>query len=110
MPNQISPLKTKQLALSGAPAAGGGGANDPERAILDDPELLASVMEAREAVEEAAGPQELRRLLAAARADQAEVERELSAAFKAGDLAAAARLVARLTYHVRLEESIIERL
>ena len=67
-------------------------------------------MEAREQVESTDEPAQLRPLLASAQGHQRRIEGELSAAFKEGDTACAAQLVAALTYYVRLEEAIIAKL
>ena len=67
-------------------------------------------MEARERVEAADGPSELRPLLSSTQQRQRRLEAELSAAFKSGNAARAAALVAQLTYYVRLEEAITQKL
>lgn len=67
-------------------------------------------MEARERVECTEDPAELKALRAETQARQREVEGQLSAAFTSGELAAAATLVAQLTYYVKLEEAIVEKL
>lgn len=74
------------------------------------PRSLPQVMEAREQVEGTDDPAALRPLLASAQEHQRRIEGELSAAFKAGDTARAAGLVAALTYYVRLEEAIVAKL
>lgn len=99
-------------AGGGHHGGGGGGADEGAfgEGTIADPELLMEVMEARERVEASADAAELAALRESARARQRGVEAELSAAFKAGDYAEAAALVARLTYYVRLEEAITAKL
>jgi len=67
-------------------------------------------MEARERVDGTDDPQELQRLLTSTQAQQRRVEGQLSAAFGAGRLERAASLVTELTYFVRLEEAIVEKM
>ena len=76
---------------------------------MTDPELLEAIMEAREAVEAADGA-----ALTALRARHASaadaVARDLSAAFAAGDEAAARVAVVRLRYATRVLQAATDRM
>lgn len=75
-----------------------------------DPKLLLEVMEAREAVDEAkAGSEELAALAAEYKSRAASLVDELSAAFKAGDTAAARDAVVRLRYVTRIQQAISDK-
>jgi hypothetical protein len=101
--------------------------DEEERRTAADPALLLEVMEAREAVEEAGDPAELRAMLARNREAQARLVEQLGAALdgegeeeegeegeegEAEDAAAAAsteraqELAARLSYLVRIQQAI----
>lgn len=68
------------------------------------------VMEAREAVEEAApGSPELADLKAEYARRAADLVSALSAAFRAGDTAAAAEAVVRLRYVTRIQQAITDK-
>lgn len=81
-----------------------------EATTMDDPAFLAEAMEARQAVEEAVDTATLRCMLDDNAAAQRGMEEELQAAFAAGDMHVAQRLVAKLTYLVRLGEAIVDKL
>ena len=75
-----------------------------------DPALLMEIMEAREAVEAAApGSPELEALAAEYGARAAALVDDLSAAFKAGDTAAAHEAAVRLRYATRIQQAIADK-
>jgi DnaJ-domain-containing protein 1 len=67
-------------------------------------------MEAREEVDETDDQEQLIRILKANKEREAALVERLSQAFKKGDLDAAVDLTTRLTYWVRLEQSIQQKL
>lgn len=80
-----------------------------EGARVDDVMLLAEVMEAREAVEDADGdPEELRPLLAEARARQAEFGLAFGERYAQNDLEGAKQQAVKMRYERRLEEAIVD--
>lgn len=85
------------LELHGHPIAG-------EAATIADPELLAEVMERREALAEAATPDAVAAVAADARREIAGAEAALAAAFAAADHPAARRHATRLRYLARLAD------
>lgn len=68
------------------------------------------VMEAREEVEETDDPHRLKQMLDTNRTSQAGLDAQLAAAFKRNDLQAAAQLAHKLTYLVKLEQEIVNKL
>ncbi len=70
----------------------------------------AQVMEAREEVDDTDDPGRLAQLLARNRAKQEGLVGRLSAAFKAGDMAAAVGLTHQLQYVAKLEQEIVKKL
>jgi DnaJ-domain-containing protein 1 len=67
-------------------------------------------MEAREAVEDTDDQEQLVALNRQFKQRQAQLVKQLSEAFRAHDLATAARLTAELTYWVRLEQATQQKL
>lgn len=67
-------------------------------------------MEERELVDQEDDQERLVKLHTANKQRQAKLCQELSTAFKRGDVAEAKQLVAQLSYWVRLEEAICEKL
>lgn len=90
------------LRLRGVEPEGGAG--------VDDPELLAYVMEAREEVQGTQSRAGLETLLRDNREREAVVVAELRAAFAAAEWAAAAGAANRLRYIERIQEAIREKL
>ncbi|BBK36815.1 hypothetical protein STAQ_18930 [Allostella sp. ATCC 35155] len=88
---------TYLLELAGHPIAGDG-------KTIADPELLAEVMERREALAEADSPEAVAAVAADARHERVSAEAALGAAFAAGDYPAARRHATRLRYLGRLAE------
>jgi molecular chaperone HscB len=82
---------------------------DDEKTI-EDPELLMEVMEAREEVEGATDEASLRGLLAVNASGVESCVKELSAAFEGGNNAAAVALTQRLTYLIKIQNEIIQKL
>lgn len=70
----------------------------------------AQVMEAREEVEQEEDQQRLVQLHAANKQRQVTLCKQLSQAFKRGDMDSARQLVAQLSYWARLEEAICQKL
>ncbi|KAJ6445873.1 Fe-S protein assembly co-chaperone HscB [Purpureocillium lavendulum] len=89
------------LALRGVDVA----ADEALRAD-DQPALLAAVMDAHEAIEEAAGPHDLEPLRHENDARVADSERVLEEAFRRDDVDAAKREAVRLRYWVNIRDSI----
>ncbi|WP_374444512.1 Fe-S protein assembly co-chaperone HscB [Stella sp.] len=85
------------LELAGHPIAGDG-------ATIADPELLAEVMERREALSEAETPAAVAAVAAEAARERAAAETALGVAFAAGDYPAARRHATRLRYLARLAD------
>ncbi|WIA16643.1 hypothetical protein OEZ85_013306 [Tetradesmus obliquus] len=77
---------------------------------IADPELLMEVMEAREQVEQEHDQEQLVKLHSDNKARQATLCKQLGGAFGRGDIEAARQLVAQLSYWVRLEEAICDKL
>lgn len=74
-----------------------------------DPELLATVMEWREAIEDAATPPaDLEAIRSAAQRECSDLASALGVAFRAGNLGAACRLVVRLQYMTRVQQEAEE--
>lgn len=98
----VSPLPRAQylLALRGVDVA-----ND-ESLKVDEPGLLAAVLEAREDIEDAADPTDLDAPRAANDARIATAEAALDAAFAADDVSTAKKEAVRLRYWVNIKESI----
>eukprot|EP00878_Enallax_costatus_P021494 GHUV01022755.1.p1 GENE.GHUV01022755.1~~GHUV01022755.1.p1 ORF type:complete len:203 (+),score=44.43 GHUV01022755.1:693-1301(+) len=87
------------------------GMTEEEReGTIADPELLMEVMEARELVDQEDDQERLVELHSSNQKRQAALCAELSEAFRRGDQEAAKQLVAQLSYWVRLEEAICEKL
>ncbi|KAL6773851.1 HSC20 [Auxenochlorella protothecoides x Auxenochlorella symbiontica] len=86
------------------------GIEPEESAGVDDPELLAYVMEAREEVEGTRSRAGLETLLRDNREREAAAVARLRAAFAAAEWAAAAEAVNRLRYIERIQEAIREKL
>ncbi|MBM3507321.1 MAG: Fe-S protein assembly co-chaperone HscB [Alphaproteobacteria bacterium] len=80
------------LALRGKPMRGSG------QETVDDEEILVHAMEMREQLAEAASPADVEAILKTAAEQAKSVERDIAAAFAAGDLAAAGRGTLRLKY------------
>ncbi len=85
------------LELAGHPIAG-------EGATIADPDLLAEVMERREALAEAATPDAVAAVADETRRESAAAGRALAAAFAAADYAAARRHATRLRYLAKLAD------
>eukprot|EP00882_Tetradesmus_deserticola_P016755 GHRQ01017913.1.p1 GENE.GHRQ01017913.1~~GHRQ01017913.1.p1 ORF type:complete len:252 (+),score=90.48 GHRQ01017913.1:801-1556(+) len=77
---------------------------------ITDPDLLMEVMEAREQVEQENDQEQLLKLHNANKQRQTALCKELGSAFACGDIAGARQLVAQLSYWVRLEEAIADKL
>lgn len=75
-----------------------------------DAALLASMMEAREAIEEASDDSDLRALLEEATADVETTLRSIEASYNAGAYDDAAKNVVRLQYYAKLQKDINEAL
>lgn len=89
----------------------GASSEEQEESTIDvDPALLMETMEAREEVEDAGSEEELLALQARNKQLQAKCVEAMSAAFGAGDLEQAQRLVQRLTYLSRIGEEILRKL
>lgn len=82
-----------------------------EGMTITDPELLMSVMEAREEVEEAGSDRAvLQPLLDRMQGLEAGCVQELAQAFAAGDLSHAAELTTQLRYICRIKEAILDKM
>lgn len=90
------------LALAGHPIVG-------EGATIDDPELLAEVMEAREALMDAQSPADVAAVAERAAAERTAATAALSAAFAAADYPAARRHATRLKYLEKIAEEVRRR-
>lgn len=100
-----SPLLRAQYLLGGTVDG-----DDLDDTTHTDPALLMEVMEAREAVDAApAGSPELGDLKAEWADKGKKLVAELSAAFRAGDTAAAADAVVRLRYVTRIQQAIADK-
>ncbi|KAF6263471.1 hypothetical protein COO60DRAFT_1489839 [Scenedesmus sp. NREL 46B-D3] len=77
---------------------------------IADPDLLMEVMEAREQVEQQHDQEQLVKLHSANKQRQAALCQQLAGAFARGDIDGARQLVAQLSYWVRLEEAICDKL
>jgi len=93
---------TTQLAQKGLGAC--------EGLTITDPDLLESVMEAREQVEEEEDPEKLQQLRERVAHQEARCIEDLKAAFASGDLDGAAEASTVLRYLVRIQEAIIEKM
>lgn len=98
-----SPLERAKYVLNGCGESHGG------EATTDDPELLLSVLEARELVEEIGDPEQLHHMQADNLKKQEECIQALTSAFQRRDWSKAMELTTQLRYATRIGEAISQK-